>query len=89
MKSKDVLCLVVIVAIVVFVLVSCRKTQEHYGGPIKNVKRIPMTDCFTLCDMHSKHCNLTRSHIFGITDTCERRRQSCFAECTYSISQRI
>lgn len=77
----------IIVGFVLYFLYSkYYRNVENYGGPIKNIKKIPMTDCYGLCDSFAAKCFISRDII---SDVCQRRRDSCRAECYYSNAQRI
>ncbi len=63
------------------------------GGSVKNVqsfaRHIPINECETLCRSYRAYCkqrsNLLRSPAcIDQPDLCDRRYQSCVAECVYS-----
>lgn len=59
---------------------------ENYGGPIKNVKKIPISTCYEICDNWAEHCERDRPGNYG---GCETQRNACRAECYYSNTQRM
>lgn len=86
-----------IVALIVSTLILCllifRKNNsnvtslEFYGGPIRNVRKLPMTDCYDRCVKWSKFCE--RRIPDTNNDICERVKNSCMDECYYSNAQRM
>lgn len=64
---------------------SSKGNREYYGGPIKAVRKIPMTDCYGICDYQYKRCLQTRPYYND--DRCEVRQYACKAECYYSNAQ--
>lgn len=62
------------------------KSKEHYGGPIKNVRKIPITTCYKICDNWAYHCERDRPGNYG---SCQTQRDACKLECYYSNSQRL
>lgn len=62
------------------------KSKENYGGPIKNVRKIPITTCYKICDNWAYHCERDRPGNYG---GCATQRNACRSECYYSNSQRM
>lgn len=60
---------------------------ENYGGPVKNVKKIPITDCYRMCDMNAMRCQRMYSH--DNVGKCSAQWQSCRGECYFSNAQRM
>jgi len=90
------LCIIVIaILLAAFLLLSCVKSPtqksylgvEHYGGPVKNVKKIPMTDCYKMCDMNSDRCQQMYPH--DNIGKCLAQWESCKGECYFSNAQRM
>jgi hypothetical protein len=67
-------------------LLGSPKLVENYGGPIKNVKKIPISSCYQICDNWAYHCEKDRPGNYG---GCETQRNACRAECYFSNSQRM
>ena len=66
-----------------------RKTSvEKYGGIIKNLRKIPVTDCFSMCDRWTNHCLVTDPYNFS-DNKCQRNGLSCKLSCYYSLVQRF
>jgi hypothetical protein len=62
-------------------------SKEHYGGPIINVKKLPMTDCYDRCVKWSQFCEKRIPDTNN--DVCYRVKNSCMDECYYSNAQRM
>jgi hypothetical protein len=60
---------------------------ENYGGPVKNVKKIPMTDCYRMCDMNAMRCQ--QMYPNDNVGKCSDQWQSCRGECYFSNAQRM
>lgn len=62
---------------------------ENYGGPNKNVKKLPKGVCHNICKQYYDNCMISptimRSGDYGY---CDRIKQICDAECHYSNYQR-
>jgi hypothetical protein len=82
---------VVAVVAITILIIYCVKYKnclvEHYGGPIKNVKKITMTDCYKICDFQYSGCR--RDWPYDTIGRCEARQNACRSECYYSIAQRM
>ena len=61
--------------------------RESYGGPIKVLRRIPKTECETICDNHFYDC-LRKTRMTDY-DLCEKKAQACKAICRYTNFQRL
>ena len=48
-------CLVFLVTGITILYVLSRK-REFYGGPVKNIRKIPMSDCYRNCDIWMNNC---------------------------------
>ncbi len=86
MDQKGIIICVSAALLAIAAIYLLKSGNEYYGGPVKNIRKIPMTDCYTLCDRWSMHCKF---HDPGNHDACQRRRNSCRAECYYSNSHRM
>lgn len=61
--------------------------EEHYGGPIRNTKKIPMTDCYSFCDTKYQMCNhMYRGDNVG---KCDAQWRACRMECYFPNVQRM
>ncbi len=70
-----------------FLMLSGTSSRESYGGPIKVIRRIPKTECNTLCENSFYDClNKTRLTDY---DLCEKKLGACKAICRYSNFQRL
>lgn len=59
--------------------------RENYGGIVKNVRKIPMSDCYQRCDIWAANCARDRP---GDEYRCRQMGEACRAECYYSNSHR-
>ena len=64
-----------------------KSKKEHFGGPIKNIRRIPKTTCYQICGQYYNDCMQKFSNIDA--NACERRRESCISICNYSDFQTL
>lgn len=81
--------LIIIVAsiILLFVLLTPNTyLMENYGGPIKNVRKIPLNDCNISCQREYEICTDRYPSNFGV---CSDRREGCLGQCYYSNYQRL
>jgi hypothetical protein len=64
-----------------------RKSVEGYGGPIRNTRKIPMTDCYSFCDHNYGLC----SHMYPGDNVgkCDAQWRACRAECYFPNVQRM
>lgn len=76
--------LVILVAIITFSFLS---KKEHFGGPIKNMRRIPRTNCYQICGQYYDDCMRRFSDVDA--NACFRRRESCLSICNYSDFQTL
>ena len=83
-KIKHVACVLIIFCL--FWVLQCNKPTENYGGPIKNVRKIPMTSCYKVCDAYTIDLCGTRPYN---QYNCERINESCKLECELATVQRI
>lgn len=77
-----------VLAIAALCIILVRKTpgREAYGGPIKNVRKIPMNDCYAICDAKADFCNIHKPMNAGL---CETVRSGCKSVCKYSNAHRL
>ena len=62
---------------------------ENYGGPIKNVQKLPKVVCENVCRQYYGHCMSQPSiKISGDYGFCFNQYNLCAAECHYSNYQR-
>ena len=61
---------------------ACKNNKEHFGGKVKNMKRIPKTTCYGICDQYFSDCMVR----YGGLDAgyCMTRQNSCKRVCDYS-----
>lgn len=62
-------------------------STENYGGPIRNTRKIPMTDCYKFCDNNYKLCS--QMYVGDNVGKCHAQWQSCRAECYFPNTQRM
>ena len=82
--------IIVIIALIFFVILlfkECNNEKEYYGGPIKNIRRIPRTTCYDNCSQYYKQCMAQ----FGNIDAglCSNRYWNCISTCNYSDFHRL
>lgn len=93
MKSKESLCLCIIVVCIVFFIIffvkfNSKKEQENYGGPTRNIKQIPYYDCVDICDTYYNDC--MQKYGFMAADNCHNRfKLHCPLECDMSAYNRL
>jgi hypothetical protein len=61
---------------------------ENYGGPIKNIKRIPFNNCQLICNGYYKKC----MDEYGGNDAgwcAEQFSDACVGECKYTDYHRL
>ena len=83
---KGIVVLVVLVIATAIYVFYGRTTREHYGGPVKNVRKIPITDCYRVCNNWAANCERDRPENYG---SCFQQLNACRAECYYSNAQRM
>lgn len=78
-----------ILAVIIYLICKYRHGSmiEGYGGPIKNIKKIPMTDCYKICDYQYSGCK--RIWPYDTIGRCVTRQNACRLECYYSNTQRM
>jgi hypothetical protein len=62
---------------------------EMYGGPIKQVRKIPKSTGYNICMQHYQKCMSDYKNVPGSGHFCERNYNSCIAELHYSDSHRL
>ena len=78
------------IALVLFIIAICLltikgSTKEFYGGPVKNIRKVPISDCYRRCDIWMSNCMRDRP---GDEHRCVEMGEACRAECYYSNSHR-
>ena len=87
MKCATIIILLVILLSALLLIMGTTSQRETYGGPIKVLRRIPKTECNTICDNYFYDClNKTRLTDY---DLCESKLRACKAICRYSNFQRL
>ncbi len=76
-----------LVLVCVLILPRAPASREHYGGPVKVIRRIPVTECRLLCDNHFVNC--LRNTRLTDGDLCDKRREACYAICRYTDFDRL
>ncbi len=74
--------LVVVAALIAFLYYrKIHPTREHFGGKIKNMRRIPKTTCWKICDQYYADCMSK----YGGLDAgfCQTRQASCVNVCDH------
>lgn len=61
--------------------------EEHYGGPIRNTRKIPMTDCYSFCDTNYGRC--THMYPGDNVGKCDAQWKACRMECYFPNVQRM
>lgn len=87
---ETILTVAIIVFIAVFLITrgfSKKSNAEHYGGPIRNVKKIPITDCYKMCGQNDSRCR--QMYPGDNVGKCAHQWGSCVAECYFSNAQRM
>jgi hypothetical protein len=97
--SQELFCILLIIVVFVLIYKLIGETHhlaivdrkeskiENYGGPIRKVRKIPMSDCYNMCDRWVKRCALWDP--YGESDQCQRSGESCRLECQYSNALRM
>lgn len=84
------ICSIVILITIGAVIYTYNKPRkEGYGGPIKNLRRIPKTTCYQICHQYFNDCMQKNGRVDGSYHNCKTRHNSCIATCTYSDFQRL
>ena len=87
---KNVIIIVVVIALIYVVWCLTYKKREHYGGPVKRIRRIPKETCYQICGQYYNDC--MKPHYEGRlidAEACMGRRNACVATCNYSDFQRL
>ena len=87
MKGATIIVFFVILLSAFILIIGTTLQREPYGGPIKVIRRIPKTECNTICENYFYDClNKTRLTDY---DLCESKLNACKAICKYSNFQRL
>jgi len=91
------LLIVTIIILAVVLLIYCENNNsrvsssgrllENYGGPIRNVKKIPITDCYKMCGQNDSRCR--QMYPSDNVGKCAHQWGSCVAECYFSNAHRM
>lgn len=80
--------ILIIVGILILFFIKQKQKMEMYGGPIRNIKRIPQDDCIKICDTY--HADCMQKYGFMSADRCHKRfKEHCPLECQMSDYQRM
>jgi len=71
---------------IVLILIMIAPSREFFGGPVKNIRKIPVSDCYDSCDLKSQWCEQDRPGNQGL---CQLLRLGCRSECFYSNHHRV
>ena len=82
-----VIIVIVIVIVIVFFNINSSSKKEGFGGPVKNLQRIPKTTCYGICGQHWNRCMNEFGHVDA--SLCHVRYHACKNVCTYSNYQRV
>lgn len=88
MKGGEIIGGTLAVIILIWVIGLSRNiSQENYGGPIRNTRKIPMTDCYKFCDTNYGMCK----HMYPGDNVgkCHARWRACRMECYFPNVQRM
>ncbi len=72
---------IIAVVIIVFLILTCSSKKEKFG-PVKNIQRIPLNNCYTICDQYWDRCMREFSNVPG--NWCNTRYHSCINICNHS-----
>lgn len=61
--------------------------REHYGGPIKNIRRIPRTTCYGNCNQYYQQCMAQFKNVDA--GLCLNRYRNCISTCDYTDYHRL
>jgi hypothetical protein len=67
--------------------VQFKLNKEHYGGPVKKIRRIPRTTCHDICAQYYRDCLVRYGH--NDAGDCVGRYQRCIATCDYTDFHRL
>lgn len=90
-QNKIILAIVILIVLGGSYLIYKKKEGfiENYGGPIKNVQKLPKGVCENICRQYLLQCNNQPSiKISGDYGFCMNQYNLCAAECHYSNYQR-
>lgn len=82
--------LIVLGVVATIFLLTMVSSKEHYGGKIKNIKKIPYNDCVRIAETYLKAC--LRDNKYANPGSCYDRFGPdgwMQAECRYSNYQRM
>ena len=83
----------VILAIVIFFIVICLlsmdgvEARENYGPVKGNIRRVPRTTCYGICEQHYKRCMNEFKYVDA--GSCENRYRNCNSVCEYTDYHRV
>lgn len=88
MESSGLCLIIVIFVFALFVIWLWNKSRrEKYGGPIKNIRRIPKNTCYNMCNQNYNECMGRYAYVDA--DYCSRWWTSCRATCQYTNYHRL
>ncbi len=78
---------ILILIIILFIKHPITSNKEPYGGPVKNIKRIPKNNCYNLCREYYIDCFRRFGHNdFG---DCVNSYNNCISNCNYTSFHRV
>lgn len=82
--------IILVLVLCVCVIACMYRKRENYGGPIKNIRRIPKSDCYRICGEYYTNCiNRYQQGRYVDVGDCQRRRDACVSVCNYTDYQRV
>lgn len=87
MKCATIIIFLIILLSAFLILSGTTSHREPYGGPIKVLRRIPKTECNTVCENYFYDC-LRQTRLTDY-DLCEKKLEACKSICRYSNFQRL
>ena len=78
---------ILIILIIVFMCKDKIGCKEYYGGPVKNIRRIPRTTCYGNCDQYYQQCMAQFKNVDA--GLCSNRYWNCISTCNYTDYHRM
>jgi len=73
---------VLIVIVVVICVTRLKGRREHYGGPVKMIRRIPLNACLENCAQYYRSCMADFRHVDA--SLCATRYRNCASVCRHT-----
>jgi len=83
------LIILMVILLVLFIVYLWNKshTRENFGGPVKNIRRIPKNDCYGICNQYYNNC--MAQYQYNDAGECKRRLDGCISQCNYTDYHRM